>query len=105
VALFVYVSLGYRRIEPVIRPDFVEPAELAGAMAIIALGMGGLVWKGSFSANFLPLGQEQTILSGGVLQAFSVSELVEVGTGLTLVVFALLGMGHDWNDDEKGQER
>jgi multicomponent Na+:H+ antiporter subunit B len=47
----------------------------------------------------------QTILSGGVLQAFSLSELVEVGTGLTLVVFALLGMGHDWTGDEEEQER
>jgi multicomponent Na+:H+ antiporter subunit B len=107
VALFVYVSLGYRRIEPVIRPDVVEPVELAGAMAIIVLGIGGLVAKGSFSANFLPLGHVQTILAGGVLQAFSLSELVEVGTGLTLVIFALLGMGHDWagGGDEEEQQR
>jgi multicomponent Na+:H+ antiporter subunit B len=100
VTLFVYVALGERRVAPVTRPDVVEPVELAGALAIIVLGIGGLVGKGSFSANFLPLGKVQTILSGGVLQAFSLSELVEVGTGLTLVVFGLLGMGHEWSDDE-----
>jgi len=100
VVLFAYVALGYRRVEPVIRPDVIEPVELAGALAIIGLGIAGLVTKGSFLASFLPLGGVQTIRSGGLLQAFSVSELVEVGTGLTLVVFGLLGMGHDWSGDE-----
>jgi multicomponent Na+:H+ antiporter subunit B len=101
VALLAYVALGYRRVGPVIRPDVIEPVELAGALAIIALGAGGLIFKGSFTASFLPLGKLQTIRSGGVLQAFSFSELVEVGTGLSLVVFGLLGMGHDWNDEEE----
>jgi len=104
VALLAYVALGYRRVEPVIRPDVIEPVELAGALAIIAIGAGGLIFKGSFTASFLPLGKLQTIRSGGVLQAFSVSELVEVGTGLTLVVFGLLGMGHDWNEQDEEDE-
>ena len=106
VVLLAYVALGYRRVEPVIRPDVIEPVELAGALAIIAIGAGGLIFKGSFTASFLPLGKLQTIRSGGVLQAFSFSELVEVGTGLTLVVFGLLGMGHDWNEaDEEEAEQ
>ena len=100
VVLFVYVAYGYRRVAPVIRPDVVEPLELGGAVAIIAIELFGLFLKGSFSANFLPLGQVGTIRSGGVLQAFSAGELVEVGTGLTLAVFGLLGMAHDWSDDE-----
>ena len=100
VVLLAYVALGYRRIEPVIRPDVVEPLELAGALAILALEVMGLVLKGSFSANFLPLGPVGTIRSGGILQAFSGSELIEVGTGLTLAIFGLLGMGHDWSDDQ-----
>jgi multicomponent Na+:H+ antiporter subunit B len=104
VALLAYVALGYRRVEPVIRPDVIEPVELAGALAIIAIEAGGLIFKGSFTASFLPLGKLQTIRSGGVLQAFSFSELIEVGTGLTLVVFALLGMGHDWNEEDEEEE-
>ena len=99
VVLLAYVSLGYRRVERVIRPGLVEPLELVGAIAIIAIEALGLVFKGSFSANWLPLGQLQTIPSGGVLQAFSGAELVEVATGLTLAIFGLLGMMHDWTDD------
>jgi multicomponent Na+:H+ antiporter subunit B len=101
VALLAYVSLGYRRVEPVLRPGVVEPLELTGALAIVLLGVLGLALGGSFSANFLPLGPVQSIRSGGVLQAFSLSELVEVGTGLVLAVFGLLGMGHDWEPDDE----
>ncbi|HEY2672611.1 MAG TPA: MnhB domain-containing protein [Rugosimonospora sp.] len=100
VVLLVYVSLGYRRVEPWLRPGVIEPIELAGAVAIVLLGVLGLGLEGSFSANFLPLGPVQTIRSGGVLQVFSVSELIEVATGLVLAVFGLLGMGHDWEPDE-----
>lgn len=103
VVLLAYVSLGYRRVERVVRPGVIEPVELAGALAIVVLGLAGLVLKGSFLANFLPLGQVQTIPSGGILQLFSASELVEVATGLTLAVFGLLGMAHDWSlDDDHG---
>jgi multicomponent Na+:H+ antiporter subunit B len=105
IVLLAYVSLGYRRIEGVVRPGVIEPIELVGALAIVVLGLLGLVLKGSFSANFLPLGQVQTIPSGGILQVFSASELVEVATGLTLAVFGLLGMAHDWSpDDDEGHD-
>jgi multicomponent Na+:H+ antiporter subunit B len=100
VVLLVYVAYGYRKVERVVRPAVVETAELAGAMLIVAIEVLGLVFKGSFSANWLPLARPQTLQSGGVLQAFSGSELVEVGTGLVLAVFGLLGMGHDWTQGE-----
>jgi multicomponent Na+:H+ antiporter subunit B len=99
VVLLVYAAFGYRRVRRVVRPGLVEPLELAGALAICAIGVLGLVLKGSFWANWLPLAPPQTIRSGGIVQAFSVAELVEVGTGLTLAVFALLGMRHDWAPD------
>jgi multicomponent Na+:H+ antiporter subunit B len=98
VVLLAYVAYGYSKVEAVIRPDVVEPIELGGALLIVAIEVLGLVFNGSFSANFLPLAEVQTIPSGGLLQAFSGSELIEVGTGLTLAVFGLLGMGHDWSD-------
>ena len=104
LVLLAYVSLGYRRIQRVIRPDLLEPIEMGGALVIIVIEFLGLVFKGSFSANFLPLGQPQTIPSGGILQAFSGSELIEVATGLTLATFALLGMAHDWSPDEDDNE-
>jgi multicomponent Na+:H+ antiporter subunit B len=100
VALLVYAAFGYAKVARVVRPGVLEPLELAGALAIIACETLGLVLKGSFSANWLPLAPPQTIRSGGILQVFSASELVEVGTGLALVIFAILGMTHDWTPDE-----
>ncbi len=100
VLLLVYAAFGRRKISRVIQPDLIETLELAGAALIIMTEFLGLVFKGSFSANWLPLAQMMTPLSGGVAQLFSASELIEVATGLTIVVFALLGMSHDWARDE-----
>ncbi|MET9021732.1 MnhB domain-containing protein [Actinopolymorpha sp. NPDC004070] len=99
VVLLVYAALGYGAISRVIRPGLLEPLELAGALAICALGLVGLAVAGAFWANWLPVAPAQTIRSGGIVQAFSVAELVEVSTGLTLAVFGLLGMRHDWTPD------
>jgi multicomponent Na+:H+ antiporter subunit B len=100
VAVLLYAALGYRAVRAVIRPPVLEPLELAGAAAIILIALGGLVWKGSLTANWIPLAEPQTIRSGGIIQPFSVSELVEVGTGITLAIFALLSIEHDWTPDE-----
>jgi len=83
-----------------VRPRILEPIEMLGAAAIIGIGLFGLVLRGSFLANWLPLAPQQTIRAGGTLQAFSGFELVEVATGITIAIFALLGMGHDWTPDE-----
>jgi multicomponent Na+:H+ antiporter subunit B len=99
VVLLLYAGFGHRRLDPMVRPSRVESAELLGAVAIILTGLLGLVRKGSFLASWLPLGAPQSIRSGGILQVFSGSELVEVGTGLTLAVFGLLAMRHDWAPD------
>ena len=100
VILLAYAGFGRPRVSRVVRPALLENLEMAGAAAIIMTELLGLVLKGSFSANCLPLAAPQTILSGGVAQLFSASELIEVGTGLTIAVFALLGMGHDWAPDK-----
>ena len=101
VVLLAYVAYGYRKVRKVVRPEIVEPLEMAGALAIVAVELFGLILKGSFSANWLPLGPIETIRSGGILQAFSGAELIEVATGLTLAIFGLIGMGHDWTPDEQ----
>jgi multicomponent Na+:H+ antiporter subunit B len=103
--LLAYVGFGYRKVRRIIRPDVVEPLELAGALLIVGLEAMGLVLKGSFSANFLPLGRVGTLRSGGLLQAFSGAELLEVASGLTLAVFGLLSMGHDWTDSDDGDRK
>lgn len=102
VALLVYAGFGRERIAGVIRPGLLEGIEMAGAALIIGAETLGLLLKGSFSANWLPLAPVGTIRSGGVAQLFSVGELIEVGTGLMIAVFAVLGMTHDWTPDEDG---
>jgi len=104
VVLLVYAAFGRRRIAAVVRPGLLETVEMAGAALILLTEALGLVLKGSFSANWLPLEPAGTIRSGGVAQLFSAGELVEVGTGLTIAVFALLAMGHDWTRDESDDE-
>ncbi|MBV8951573.1 MAG: sodium:proton antiporter [Actinobacteria bacterium] len=104
VILLAYVAYGYRAVSRIVHRNALENLEMLGAAAIIGLEVAGLVLKGSFSANVLPLGQVQTIRSGGLLQAFSASELIEVATGLTLVIFAVLSMGSDWTEEEQDDE-
>jgi multicomponent Na+:H+ antiporter subunit B len=104
VVVLLYAALGHRRVRAGVRPGVLEPIELAGAMAIILIVVLGLVLKGSATANWVPLAQPQTIRSGGVLQPFSVSELLEVSTGMTIAIFTLLGMRHEWTPDESRAE-
>ena len=104
VVLLLYAGFGRTRVEHLVRQTRVELFELAGAAAVVAIAVLGLILRGAVSANFLPLARNpETILSGGVLQAFSGSELVEVSTGLIIAVFALLDMRHDWASDEDEQ--
>jgi multicomponent Na+:H+ antiporter subunit B len=100
VVLLAYVTYGYRRVRKILDPDLVEAIEMFGALLIVLIEALGLVLEGSFTANWMPLRELQTIPSGGILQAFSGSELIEVATGLTLAVFGLLGMGRDWTPDD-----
>lgn len=105
VVLLLYVAFGHRAVARVTEPKVGETVELLGAVAIVLVGLLGLVLKGSFFANWVPLAPQQTIRSGGIVQLFSVSELVEVASGLVLVVFALLTMRHDWTPDEDDAEQ
>ena len=59
-----------------------------------------MLFKDSMFATFLTLVVPGTIRAGGTNQLFSGSELIEVATGLTIAVFSLLGMKHDWAPDE-----
>ena len=104
VVLLLYAGFGRARVAHLVRQTRVELLELAGAGAVVAIAVLGLILRGAVSSNFLPLARDpETILSGGVLQAFSGSELIEVSTGLIIVVFALLDMRHDWASEEDEQ--
>lgn len=98
--VLLYTALGHRAVRAAVRPATLEVAEMAGAAAIVAVGLVGMWLNGSFLDNWLPLAPQQTIRAGGTLQLISAAELVEVASGITIAVFALLGMGHDWTPDE-----
>jgi multicomponent Na+:H+ antiporter subunit B len=100
VALLMYAALGHRSVRAAVKPDVLEPIELAGAAGIIAIGLFGLLFQGSAFANFLTLAQPGTIRAGGTNQLYSLAELIEVATGLIIAIFSLLGMRHDWAPDE-----
>ncbi len=105
VVLLTYAAFGYRAVRAVVRPALLETVEMTGAAAIVALGVLGLVIEGSFFANWLPLGTPETIHAGGILQVFSASEVVEVGTGLLIVVFSLLAMQREWTQQDEGDHQ
>jgi multicomponent Na+:H+ antiporter subunit B len=104
VVILIYAAFGHRAVRRVIRPALLEPIEMAGAAAVVAVGLVGIVRKGSFLANWLPLAEQQTIRSGGTLQLFSAAELIEVATGLVIAIFMLLGMQHEWTPDENDDD-
>lgn len=100
VALLVYASRGLGALGPFHNTDVLEAVEVVAALALLAVALGGFIDRGSLTANWLPLGVTGTIQGGGVLQAFSGLEVFEVTAGLLLVLFALLGMRHDWSEGE-----
>jgi multicomponent Na+:H+ antiporter subunit B len=104
VLLLAYAGFGRRRIARVARPGVLETAEMAGALLIIGTELLGLIIKGSFSANWLPLAEPGTIRSGGIVQLFSTGEFIEVGTGLSIAVLGLLSVTRDWSPDEEGEQ-
>ena len=101
VVLLAYVAYGYGAVRNVVRPALLEALELAGAAAVIAIGVLGLVLEGSVSANWLPIGVEKTFFGGGILPAFSASEFVEVATGVLIVVFSLVAMEREWTEEDR----
>jgi multicomponent Na+:H+ antiporter subunit B len=103
VIVLLYAALGHHAVARVVRPAVLEPIEMVGAAAILVIGVLGLCLTGSLFDNWLPLAEQQTIRAGGTLQLFSACELVEVAAGITIAIFALLGMGHDWAPDEEDE--
>ena len=101
VVLLAYAAFGYGAVRRVVRPGPLETVEMAGAGAIILLGVLGLVLDGSFFANWLPLGVPKSVHAGGILQFFSMSELLEVGAGLLIVVFSLVAMEREWTEGDQ----
>jgi multicomponent Na+:H+ antiporter subunit B len=104
VALLSYAALGHRAVRYIVRPSLLEPVEMLGAALLVAVGLVGLIREHSFLDNWLHLAQQQQIRSGGTTQLNSLAEFIEVATGLTIAIFALLGMQHSWTPDEQDED-
>jgi multicomponent Na+:H+ antiporter subunit B len=103
VVLLTYAAFGYGAVRMLVRPGPLEAVEMAGAAAIIGVGVLGLAFEGSFFANWLPLGTPETIHAGGILQVFSASEVLEVGAGLLIVVFSLVATEREWTEHDQDE--
>ena len=105
VALLLYAGFGRGGSPRCSGRRCWRPSRWPARRLIIGTEALGLMPAGArFGATGCRWRQPQTIRSGGIAQLFSGGELIEVGTGLTIAVFALLGMSHDWTPDEARTE-
>ena len=74
--------LALRRVAP---HALVEVAEAGGAAGFALVGIGGLVFAGTFFHNFLPLGTPGTLLSGGTMPISNIAVAIEVAGACVLL--------------------
>jgi multicomponent Na+:H+ antiporter subunit B len=88
--LLVYVAgrvLTLERVRPV---ALVEVADALGAAAFVLVAVGGLIFGVAAMANFLPLGTQGSLLSGGTIPVLSVLVGIEVAGAMALVLTEFL---------------
>jgi multicomponent Na+:H+ antiporter subunit B len=88
--LLVYAAgqiVALERVRPV---DLVEVAEATAAGAYVLIAVGGLVFAGAAMENFLPLGQNGMLLSGGMVPVLNAVVGVEVAAAFTLILTEFL---------------
>jgi multicomponent Na+:H+ antiporter subunit B len=84
--LLVYLGCSEKRIS---RRAF-SVVESLGGLVFVAVGILGLVYGGTFLANFLPTGTANTLLSAGVIPVIYVAIGFKVGSELAGIVSDLL---------------
>jgi multicomponent Na+:H+ antiporter subunit B len=72
-----------RRVRPL---PLVDLGDATGATAYIAVGLVGLVMGGAFLENTLPLGEFNTLFSGGIVDLLNVAIGLEVASGMILLL-------------------
>jgi multicomponent Na+:H+ antiporter subunit B len=88
--LLVYAAgqmIGLERVRPV---ELVEVVEAVGAAAYALVAIGGLVFAAAAMENFLPLGTQGSLLSGGTIPVLNVAVGVEVAGAVTLILTEFL---------------
>jgi multicomponent Na+:H+ antiporter subunit B len=88
--LLVYVAgraLTLERVRPV---ALVEVTDALGAAAFVLVAIGGLIFGVAAMANFLPLGTQGSLLSGGTIPLLSVLVGIEVTGAVALILTEFL---------------
>jgi multicomponent Na+:H+ antiporter subunit B len=87
--LLVFVAGGYIALTRVAPHTMVELAESGGAAGFALIGVGALVFAGTFFKNFIELGPPGQLLSAGTIPVASIAVGFEV-TGAFLLIWAEL---------------
>jgi multicomponent Na+:H+ antiporter subunit B len=88
--LLVYVAGRVVTLERVRPVALVEVADALGAAAFVLVAIAGLIFGVAAMANFLPLGTQGSLLSGGTIPLLSVLVGIEVAGAMALVLTEFL---------------
>jgi multicomponent Na+:H+ antiporter subunit B len=84
--IFVFVAVGRVAMAPIRPNGAAELLEAVGAGGYVLVGIGGLIAGAHFLSNFLPLGMQGGLLSGGTIASLSAVVGLEVAGAITLIV-------------------
>jgi multicomponent Na+:H+ antiporter subunit B len=84
-AFLVFVAGEYLALKRIAPHTLVEIGEAAGAAGYALVGLGGLIFAGSFFKNFLDLGKPGDLLSAGTIFLSSVPVAFEVAGAFLLI--------------------
>jgi multicomponent Na+:H+ antiporter subunit B len=84
-AFLVFVAGEYLALKRIAPHKLVEAGEAAGAAGYALVGLGGLLFAGSFFKNFLDLGKPGDLLSAGTIFLSSVPVALEVSGAFLLI--------------------
>jgi multicomponent Na+:H+ antiporter subunit B len=83
--LVVFLAGEYLLVKLVAPHAVVEAAEAAGAAGYAMVGVGGLIFAGTFFKNFLPLGTAGELLSAGTMPLSNLAVGLEVAGAFVLL--------------------
>lgn len=82
----ILIAGRYLSMKAVAPRRLLESADAIGAVAYALVGLGGLIFAGIYFKNFLPLGSQGHLLSGGMMPLNSIAVGLEV-TGAFLLTW------------------
>jgi multicomponent Na+:H+ antiporter subunit B len=85
---FLLMFISYRHYK--VSHKVLTVMESTAGILFVLIGIGGLIWGGSFLANFLPTGEAGRLFSAGVLPLIYIAVGLKVGSELTTVLDTLL---------------